>query len=60
MAKRSEGVLRLDDRQRLSLGRFADHDMYHIKVRPNGTIELTPVALMHKPSIYGRGDDAAE
>lgn len=53
-------MVRLDDRQRLSLGRFADHDMYHIKVRPNGTIELTPVALMHKPSIYGRGDDATE
>lgn len=34
--------------------------MYHIKVRPNGTIELTPVALMHKPSIYGRQEDTTD
>ncbi len=56
MAKRSRGVVSLDERARISLGRYADHDTYRVTVKPNGVIELVPVALVLAPQYASEHD----
>lgn len=60
MAKRTQGVVTLDERARISLGRYADHDTYRVTVRPNGIIELVPVAMVLAPQYVRDGDAIGE
>jgi len=44
-------LLEVDSRNRVSLGKLAEHGLYLAHMEPSGTIILTPVLLMVRDGI---------